>query len=308
MHTPLKHFTILTVIAQLPQLSLSTWTPGKAAQINFYVGGTCTAYSNEAAFWWTSSPLVGGSGAITGAECFLLGVNTAMMWEESTASDTVEPDQANGWCMFWDRSDCTGNQVSSVYAPAGDEGGPCQPARNEDGFLWKSGRCFIDATTTPAPPRISALTSTPNTTPTSPSTTSLSTSIGHTSLTSSSSTSLSAPTSSHTSTTISSSASPPGYSSSISESLESASTPPQSKTRTTKRKLPLLRYDRRRHSWCCFTSCSRRPTCLLYLASRTKETRGDPPIPACVGTTRTEGTARIPGAFRIKRKRGWHGA
>jgi hypothetical protein len=151
MHTPFKQFTILTVIAQLPQLSLSTWTPGKAAQINFYIGGTCTAYSNEATSWWISSPLVGGSGAITGAECFLLGmhgdlmtgINTAMMWEESTASDTVEPDQANGWCMFWDGFDCTGNELSSVYVPAGDEGAPCEPARSKDGFLWKSGKCGI---------------------------------------------------------------------------------------------------------------------------------------------------------------------
>ncbi|KAJ7280648.1 hypothetical protein C8J57DRAFT_1711710 [Mycena rebaudengoi] len=294
MHTPFKYFAILTFIAQLPQLTLSDWRPGKAAQINFYVGGACAQYTAEMNSRWTSSPLVGGNRATTEAQCFLLnmpgdstGINTATMWEESTTSDTVEPAQANGWCMFWDGFDCTGNTVSSDYVPEEAEGGPCHSSWSKDGFMWKSAKCFIDAiTTTPAGPDAplpqSPPTSTPTTTRTSQSTTSLSTPIGHTPSTSSSSISLSTLAliaSSHTSTTISSSPSLLGYASSISN----------------------LRYDRRRHSWCCFTGCTtRHPTRLLCLASRTKETRGDPPIPACVGTIRT--------SFRkIKRERGGHG-
>ncbi|KAJ7196733.1 hypothetical protein B0H12DRAFT_1226433 [Mycena haematopus] len=145
MPTLSKYFPVLSAISQLPQLSFATWTPGKAAQINFYVGGTCAQYTSQVASLWTSSPLVGGNGATTGAECFALGmpgdstgINTAMMWEESTTSDTVEPAQANGWCMFWDGFNCTGNQVSSVYVPAGPGGGPCESGRSKDGFLWKT--------------------------------------------------------------------------------------------------------------------------------------------------------------------------
>ncbi|KAJ7268354.1 hypothetical protein C8J57DRAFT_1324966 [Mycena rebaudengoi] len=218
MHSPFKYFAILTAIAQLPQLSFSTWLPGKAAQINFYVGGACAQYTSEATSRWASSPLVGGNGAITGAD---------------TTSDTVEPDQANGWCMFWDGFDCTGNEVSSVYFPAGAAGGPCESAWSKDGFMWKSARCFIDATTTPALPESPSLNSTLASTP----------HVGHINRTttpkSSSSTSLLTPmiSSSHTSTTISSSASPTGYSSSISASPASPSTPLQSITRTTRNSL-----------------------------------------------------------------------
>ncbi|KAF7378471.1 hypothetical protein MSAN_00274400 [Mycena sanguinolenta] len=247
MHTLFEYFIIFTVAVQLPQLSLATWLPGKAAQINFYVGGTCAQYTAEVESWWTSSPLVGGNGAVTGAECFLLsmpgdstGINTAMMWEQTTTSDIVEPAQANGWCMFWDGFNCTGNAVSSLYAPAGLAGGPCQSSWSKDGFMWKSGRCFIDAAITPAPPQATTLSSTQtsisttsNTTSTSPSATS---SISHTSTTFASSTHLSKSrpakltTSSHVSTTVSSSASPSGYSSSISAPLASSSPPPQSNT------------------------------------------------------------------------------
>ncbi|KAJ6527113.1 hypothetical protein B0H19DRAFT_1084159 [Mycena capillaripes] len=146
-----KYFDILTAVIQLPQLSLADWTPGKAAQINFYTNGTCTALNlNSEAAWWTLSPFVGG-GSITGAECFSIsllaewtGINIAMMWEESTRSDTVEPDQANGSCTFWDGLTCNGKQMSSTYAPSGAGGGPCQPARSaESGDFWKSVKCRI---------------------------------------------------------------------------------------------------------------------------------------------------------------------
>ncbi|KAJ6527056.1 hypothetical protein B0H19DRAFT_1385492 [Mycena capillaripes] len=261
MHSPFKYFAILTVVAQLSQLSFATWQAGKAAQINFYRGGACHQYAGEATAWWTSSPLIGGNGEVTEAQCITLGmpgdstgINIAMMWEKSTASDTVEPASANGLCIFWDGFNCSENELPSGYVPAGDVGAPCQPGRSEeDSLLWKSAKCFIDATeststpppTSPPPPSsTSASTSTtPTTTPTSSSTTSLSTSINHTSPPSPyiTSHSTSSTPSSISSSTIFASSSPPASSpstsSSISATLASASTPQQSAIRAARNSL-----------------------------------------------------------------------
>ncbi|KAF7336272.1 hypothetical protein MVEN_02175500 [Mycena venus] len=310
MHTPFKYLAILALIAQLPQLSLATWMPGKAAQINFYVGGTCAQYIDEATSWWTSSALVGGNGAVTGAECFILGmpgdstgINTAMMWEENTTSNTVEPHQANGWCMFWDGFDCTGNEVSSVYAPAGAGGGPCESAWSKDGFMWKSAKCGLHrcnhrAGSTPshAPEFDSNIdfgfdfhdpNHYPNTTihyifvnfPHFPNI-----AIQHIPLEVVPNANIDLIVSLlHHYIFLSIAARL------FIQYLDELGICANAATINYSfyKKLPLLRHDRRRHSWCCFTGCSRHPTRVLYLASRTKETGGDPSIPGCVGTTRT---------------------
>ncbi|KAF7367146.1 hypothetical protein MSAN_00974300 [Mycena sanguinolenta] len=132
MHPHVGCFAILAVIMQLSQLSLGAWTPGKAAQINFYTGDSndCGEYNGEATCWWTSSPLVGTSGNTTAAECFRLsmpgnttGINITMMWGETTTSDTAEPAQATGWCTVWD-DQCTGHEGSVAYTPTGWEEPP----------------------------------------------------------------------------------------------------------------------------------------------------------------------------------------
>ncbi|KAF8207732.1 hypothetical protein K438DRAFT_2074705 [Mycena galopus ATCC 62051] len=147
MHTLVQFFAILAALARLPELSVANWTPGKAAQINFYDGGTCSTYIADATSWWTGSPFVGGTAAETGAECFLLnmpgystGISNAMMWEESIMNDTVEPALANGWCTYWDGFNCTGNEFPITYTPAGAQEGPCEAERSKDGFLWKSAK------------------------------------------------------------------------------------------------------------------------------------------------------------------------
>ncbi|KAJ7840844.1 hypothetical protein B0H14DRAFT_3869383 [Mycena olivaceomarginata] len=117
---PPKFFGTLTTVAHLPPLILADWSPGKAAQINFYVNGTCAPqyiYSSAATSWWSVSPLVG-IGSITGAECFTLnlvggstGINTGMMWEQSPPKDGIEPNQANG---SFRRFDSEYNNASAV--------------------------------------------------------------------------------------------------------------------------------------------------------------------------------------------------
>ncbi|KAJ6471394.1 hypothetical protein C8R45DRAFT_1165084 [Mycena sanguinolenta] len=101
MHPLVEFFCVFTVIAHFPQLSLAIWTTGKAVQIYIYDGGTCMQYIAEAMSYWTRPPFVGGTGAVTGADCFLsnmpgdsTGIKTGVMWEEST---TTEPAQVNGW-------------------------------------------------------------------------------------------------------------------------------------------------------------------------------------------------------------------
>jgi hypothetical protein len=150
---PPKFFGTLTAVAHLPPLILADWSPGKAAQINFYVNGTCAPqyiYSSAATSWWSVSPLVG-IGSITGAECFTLnlvgrstGINTGMMWEQSPPKDGIEPNQANGSCTFWDGVACYGKKASSSYVAGGVGGGTCQPARSAmSGLLWKSAKCMV---------------------------------------------------------------------------------------------------------------------------------------------------------------------
>ncbi|KAJ6471393.1 hypothetical protein C8R45DRAFT_1078232 [Mycena sanguinolenta] len=128
------------------------YVDGKAAQINFYDVSTCVQYIAEATSRWTSSPFVGGTGAITGADCFPLnmpvdstGINTAMMWEESTTSDTVAPAQANGWCMFWDGFNCTGNNMGDPASPGGVRMDFCGRALNFSTVAnitaWRLRRC-----------------------------------------------------------------------------------------------------------------------------------------------------------------------
>ncbi|KAF7367147.1 hypothetical protein MSAN_00974400 [Mycena sanguinolenta] len=162
MHPLVRDSAILAVIAQLLQLCLGTWTPGKAVAIQFYTSSNdgCAQYTGDATIWWTSSPLVGDNATLTGAGCDLLnmpgnttGINITMMWGQSTTSDTVEPAQANGGCTFWDEYECgTGHSVSLAYVPG--EAGNCQAGRSDQGddYLWKSAKCFVDAAATQAPP------------------------------------------------------------------------------------------------------------------------------------------------------------
>ncbi|KAF7367142.1 hypothetical protein MSAN_00973900 [Mycena sanguinolenta] len=167
MHTPLQIFSILAAVAHLTGLSLGTWAPGKAAQIDFYDGGSCATLTAGASSWWTKSPFVGGPGAETGAECFLLdmplnstGITNTMMWAESTTSDTIEPALAKGWCTYWDGFNCTGTELPITYNPSEAEEGPCEPGRSKDVLLWKSARCFIDVPTTTASSQVLILPST----------------------------------------------------------------------------------------------------------------------------------------------------
>ncbi|KAJ6470948.1 hypothetical protein C8R45DRAFT_421293 [Mycena sanguinolenta] len=239
-----EYLCIFTVIAHFPQLSLATWAPGKAAQINFYDGASCSTFTAHASSWWTGSPFVGGTGAKTGADCFPLnmptdstGIINAMMWEESTTSDTIEPALANGWCTYWDGFYCTGNELAINFTPAGTQEGPCEAGRSKDSLLWKSARCYIHATTTAASSQAQKLESSSSSTSTIPTTSSASlssTSLIKDSLSTSSSTILPSSSllvSSSHSSPIPSSASLPSYSShlsSISASFASVSTPPQS--------------------------------------------------------------------------------
>ncbi|KAJ6471403.1 hypothetical protein C8R45DRAFT_1014176 [Mycena sanguinolenta] len=177
-----KSRAILSTIWYLPQLSFGSWTPGKAAQIFSYNGTSpCTLENKEVAAWWTSSPVVGNNGNITAAECFLLGefgdatgINTVAMWEESTTTDSVEPAQANGWCKFWDGLNCTGKDVTSIYAPGAAGGGTCESGRSIDGLLWKTAKCVI-GTPPPATSQDPTLPSAPASTSNSASPTSVST-------------------------------------------------------------------------------------------------------------------------------------
>ncbi|KAJ6471399.1 hypothetical protein C8R45DRAFT_417478 [Mycena sanguinolenta] len=165
MHFLVGYFAILAVTAQITQLSLGTWTPGKAVAIHFYTSSGCGQYAGDATIWWTSSPLVGGNGSLTGAGCDLLnmlgnstGINITGMWVQSSTNDTVEPTQTNGGCTFWDEYECgTGHSVSLAYVQG--EAGSCQAARSDQGadYLWKSAKCFVDSAVTQAsPPSMSA--------------------------------------------------------------------------------------------------------------------------------------------------------
>ncbi|KAJ6544359.1 hypothetical protein B0H19DRAFT_1267638 [Mycena capillaripes] len=144
MHT--STFTSLAILSALAQLTLANWTPGKAAQINFYSDTVCTQYDGEAAAYWNQSPMVGTIGTTGGAalaQCITLNmpgnsksINTAAIWGFST---TTQPGPWSGHCTFWDGFTCSGNSATSYYP----NGGPtCQPARSSAGFLWKSGKCW----------------------------------------------------------------------------------------------------------------------------------------------------------------------
>ncbi len=143
MHAHSTYFPILSAVALLPQLSVATWSPNKAAEINAYLDTLCTQYNGEEDAWWVGLPLVGSSGSTTApthADCIGLnmpgdsqGINTAALWLNTSTAEIGQ-----GYCTFWDDVNCSGNQVSST---PGD--GVCQPARSQGGSFWKSAKCVI---------------------------------------------------------------------------------------------------------------------------------------------------------------------
>ncbi|KAK7038591.1 hypothetical protein R3P38DRAFT_2516544 [Favolaschia claudopus] len=143
MRTP----TATILLAFIP-LCLANWSPGKAAQMNFYKDSTCGAYVGEAAAFHNTFPEVGTIGSTTGvarAQCFSLNmpdnsqsINTVAMWGYSAVK---EPGQWSGYCTFWDGYNCEGNAKSS-YAPL-SKIPSCMPGRSKDGWLWKSAKCYL---------------------------------------------------------------------------------------------------------------------------------------------------------------------
>ncbi|KAJ7477629.1 hypothetical protein FB451DRAFT_1396587 [Mycena latifolia] len=101
------YLAILTAAAQLTPVCVANWTPGKAAQINFYTDTACTQYNGEGAAWWNQSPMVGGIGSKAAAEqaqCITLNmpgnsksINTAALWAYST---TTQPETWSSHCIY----------------------------------------------------------------------------------------------------------------------------------------------------------------------------------------------------------------
>ncbi|KAJ7192409.1 hypothetical protein GGX14DRAFT_578126 [Mycena pura] len=140
MPTSAIHFAILAALIQFSPLSYANWTPGKAAQVNFFTDVLCLQYNGEVPAWWTMTPFIGNPGAQ--ADCISLDVMpsssktiaTVNVWEPNTASAnmSVWPPDAAGSCTFWDESGCSGNSASSDHTSGS---GGCQPTSSKDGSL-----------------------------------------------------------------------------------------------------------------------------------------------------------------------------
>jgi hypothetical protein len=141
----MKSFIHLTVLALAP-LSLANWAPGKAAQLNFYADTKCTSYNGENAAWHDRWPHLGTTPHVKDspyAECFNIGmgdssksINVAAVWTNNPSKATT----SIGYCSLNDGFDCKGeNWDHSGYKATYES---CRPARSEDGYLWKSAKCY----------------------------------------------------------------------------------------------------------------------------------------------------------------------